>query len=176
VSRRVLVLVLCAATLFINACSDNHKVGAGVDTTKRVGGNLSLGQDTTTAVTQPVFSLPPTHATIKPVATTVPGSRTQSSTQTTQVVQSFQIIAINGDNSSNTQFDPSSLSVYAGTPVHWQNHDTKARSVVEDNGAFRSPLIQPGGEWVFVPRTAGTFNYQDGTRPYAVGSLTVVAQ
>ena len=171
-----LVLAMCAVLVVVSACSDNHKVGAKVDTSKRIGGNLSLGQDTTTVSTQPVFTLPPTRTTLRAAPTTVAGSNTHSNVPTTQPVQSFQIISINGDNSSNTQFDPSSLSVYVGTPVHWQNHDTKDRSIVEDNGAFRSPMIPPGGEWVYVPRTAGTFSYQDGTRPYAVGSLTVVAQ
>lgn len=159
------------------ACSDNHKVGAGVDTTKHVGGNLSLGaEESTTTTPVPVFTIPAAPRTTLRAVVTSPPSRTGSSTPVTQAVQSYQIITINSDNSSETQFSPSSLSVYAGTPVHWQNHDTKARSVVEDNGAFRSPSIPPGGEWVYTPTAPGTYNYQDGTRPYAVGSLTVVAR
>jgi plastocyanin len=170
VTRRFLVFSVLVVVLV--ACSDNHKVGTGVNTSNRKGGNLAIGAETTTTgapvFTLPTTTLPPTTRPRVVVATTAPRPAT------TVPVQSFQIITINSDNSTQTQFSPSSLTVYVGTPVHWQNHDTKVRSVVADDGSFRSPDIPPGGEWVYVANTPGTFNYQDGTRPYAVGSLTVV--
>jgi hypothetical protein len=47
------------------------------------------------------------------------------------------------------------------------------RSVEDSAGAFRSPTIPPGGSWDYKANTAGTYNYSDGTRPYAVGQLVV---
>jgi hypothetical protein len=60
--------------------------------------------------------------------------------------------------------------------VRFQNNDTVARSVVSNDNKFRSPSIPPGGSWVLTLPTPGTYNYQDGTRPYAVGSIRVVAR
>jgi hypothetical protein len=172
--RSVAAALLVAAAV-VGGCSNGSKVGAGVDTTKHTGGNLSLGQDTTTTgapgFTIPAQTAPPTtHARV----TTPP--TTPRTTPTTAAPGTYLVITINGDNASFTQFSPARVSAYVGTPVHWQNHDTKPRSVVESNGAFRSPLIPPGGEWVYVPPAPGDFNYVDGTRPYAVGELQVLAR
>jgi plastocyanin len=173
VIRRVAAFLL---VVFVGAaCSNGSKVGSGVDTTKHTGGNLSLGQDTTTSqatrFTIPVPTAPPTtHVRVTTAPTTPPTAPTTAAPGT------YQVITINSDNASFTQFSPARVSVYVGTPVHWQNHDTKPRSVVDSNGAFRSPLIPSGGEWVYSPAAAGDFNYVDGTRPYAVGELLVLAR
>lgn len=84
------------------------------------------------------------------------------------------VIKIQSDNApGGSQFEPRLARVQRGAVVRWQNTDSKPRSVEADNGAFRSPSIPPGGSWDYNATAPGSFNYHDGTRPYAVGSLEV---
>jgi hypothetical protein len=50
------------------------------------------------------------------------------------------------------------------------------RSVVANDGTFRSPDIPPGGTFLYQATKAGSYQYQDGTRPYANGFVRVVAR
>jgi plastocyanin len=84
-------------------------------------------------------------------------------------------VTIAGDNTGQPQFNPSPVRVYTGTIVVFTNTDTVTRSVVADHGAFSSGPIPPGKSWNYTAATAGTFDYHDGTRPYAVGTVQVVA-
>ena len=162
--KRVLAALVVALTLA--ACGGDSKVGddallnvkdqipkdrLGAATTTTAGpsttaGSANLGIRNTT--TRP------------PVATTIPEI----------------VIAINGDRSGGTQFEPNNATVYPNFVVRWNNKDTVARSVVFDDGTKRSPSIPPGGSWSTTFAKPGTYTYQDGTRPYAVGSVTVVAR
>ena len=126
-------------------------VGGPATTAAGGGGHLGIGGATTTAAPR--------------VATTQPP----------QQQQSFEI-DINGDNAGTTQFDPSAARVFAGTTVRFVNKDTVTRSVESDSGAFASGSIAPGASWSYKAGSAGQFNYHDGTRPYAVGSLEVVSK
>jgi hypothetical protein len=47
--------------------------------------------------------------------------------------------------------------------------------VVSDSGTFNSGPIAPGGTWSYSVGPAGTYNYHDGTRPYAVASFQAVS-
>ena len=47
------------------------------------------------------------------------------------------------------------------------------RYVLSPNGSFRSPDLQPGQEWTYLPNKVGTFELKDGTRPYVNGTLQV---
>jgi plastocyanin len=82
-------------------------------------------------------------------------------------------IKIQGDT-QGSQFEPRLGQVRTGTTVKWVNVDSQARSVEADNGAFRSPSIPPGGSYELRAPAPGTYNYHDGTRPYAVAQLQVV--
>lgn len=180
-SRALAVLALTGFAVIGAACSNAKTVGAGVNTANKDGKSLAFGQETTTSTTLLQLTLPPapSSSTTRPRVTSAPAvpPTTVKRVTTTVAVQSFQIVTINGDNSAQTQFSPSSLAVYVGTPVHFQNHDAKPRSVVSNDGrSFRSPPIPPGGEWVYNASAPGQFPYQDGTRPYAVGTLTVQAR
>jgi hypothetical protein len=44
---------------------------------------------------------------------------------------------------------------------------------VSDAGVFDSGPIAPGATWDWVAQGAGDYNYSDGTRPYAVGTIQV---
>jgi hypothetical protein len=37
-------------------------------------------------------------------------------------------------------------------------------------------MLQPGGTFRYAASTAGNFPYTDGTRPYAVGTIEVIAR
>lgn len=171
-TRALCIVALPLVAVAVVACSGGGTVGSGVNTANKNGNSLAFGATSTTST---ILQLTlPKAPTTRPRATVPPPPTTRPRPITTQPPQAFQIVSINGDNSKNTQFSPSNLAVYVGTPVHFQNHDTKPRSVVSNDGtSFRSPTIPPGGEWVYLAQTVGQFPYQDGTRPYAIGTLTV---
>lgn len=169
--RAILVILLAVVALGVSACSDESSVGSGVNTENLgEGGRDGAFRDTTTTAA-PTTTAPPTTqppATTRPVATTKPPS-------TTQPVQQVALtIGIYSDTSGKNQFEPRQAGVQRGATVRWQNFDDKPRSVEESVGAFKSPLIPPGGTWDYKANTPGKFNYSDGTRPYAVGELNVV--
>lgn len=172
--RFILLAVIAVLVTGLGACSDSSKVGEGVDDSPLgKGGEPKSGaiRDTTTTAA-PVTTAPPT---TKPPATTAkPVTTTAKPVATTQAAQIALTIGIYSDTSGKNQFEPRQAGVQRGSTVRWQNFDSTARSVEDSNGAFKSPLIPPGGTWDFKASTAGKFNYSDGTRPYAVGELNVV--
>jgi plastocyanin len=85
-------------------------------------------------------------------------------------------IEIFSDTSGQPQFKPPAARVYVGTIITFTNRDSVPRSVVSDNGTFDSHPIGPGGTWSYTASAVGTFNYHDGTRPYAVAYFQVVSQ
>ncbi len=169
---RLLALLVALAVVTI-ACGDDAEVGEDVQTEGGGGGNLSIGEETTTteapAITVPTTQAPPS-TTAKPTTTTT--ARPAPTTTAAPRDTGFPI-SINGDNSEKPQFDPPAAAVAVGTVVRFVNEDTAVRSVVAQNGAFRSPDIPPGGSWSYKATQPGEYNYQDGTRPYAVGRLEV---
>jgi plastocyanin len=105
--------------------------------------------------------------TAKATATTVPP------TTATTAPQATLEIAIRSD-SAESKFDPENAAVYVGSIVRWVNKDSVARSIQADGGQFRSPMIPPGGKFEYKATKEGTYNYTDGTRPYAIGILQVL--
>jgi plastocyanin len=164
-------LVLCAGSLLLGCGGDkvgsndllkfNDKVGGGLgqiaaSPSPKVaqGGTASAPvQNTATNHPQPVQSKPP------PPPTT----------------NKFNIDINPDTGTSESQFNPTPAAVRVGTVVVWHNKDSVARSVVADKGAFNSGSIPPGGSYSYTAGTAGTYDYSDGTRPYAVGQLQVKA-
>lgn len=98
-------------------------------------------------------------------------------TQPSPVAAKFTI-SIYGDTSATPGFYPPAARVVHGTIVVFTNKDSHPRSVVTDSGdpaSFSSPMIPPGGSWQWTAGATGTYNYHDGTRPYAVAQFQVVA-
>jgi plastocyanin len=185
--RRSLVPVLIALVLLLAVgCGGEKKVGSAALLKGADGkGGLRLGETTTTRAPRPGSGTRSqasgAKAGIGATTTTTQAPQTQETTTTTRQATTtttqrqaavFQI-SIKGDTGGSA-FDPSVARVFEGTTVRFVNRDTKARSIVADNSAFDSGSIPPGDswEWTAVP---GQYNYHDGTRPYAVGSLEVVA-
>ncbi|GAC1528579.1 MAG: hypothetical protein NVS3B12_00740 [Acidimicrobiales bacterium] len=177
-------MALSASILVLAACGGSNKVGdkallnikqkagGGFDpaatTTSTLLGRLSVASTTTAA---PQATQPP-HATVttRPVVTTSTVSPAQQKAITAS-------IKINADNSTS-QFSPSLQSAYPGTPVQWVNTDVKPRSVVSDDGTtFNSGPIAPGASFTWTASGAPRrINYHDGTRPYAVAAINLVAR
>jgi plastocyanin len=171
-TRRLAVLAALMA-MAVAACGSNNKVGTGVKGLN-VGDAAKRAAIEATSTTAPPTTVANRGALgIGATTTTAAKAATTTSPPTTQAIPTFEI-AINGDSGSTSQFDPSSVRVYKGTIIRWTNKDKVARSIEADAGAFSSGPIQPGASYTYKTTTPGSFNYHDGTRPYAVASLEVL--
>ena len=159
------------ALTVLAACSSDSKVGD--DSLLNVKDEVAkqrLGERTTTTAAAVTTTAPGAKVGLGAAPTTA-----KPQTATTTAAAKEYVITINGDRSgAASQFDPNNATVYVNYPVRFQNNDTAARSVVSNDNKFRSPSIPPGGSWTLTLPTPGQYNYQDGTRPYAVGSIRVV--
>ena len=161
-TTKAIVLVL-ALVLLAGACSSKKDVGSDslLKGTDNKQGDTRLGETTTTTAPK---GQPTTTA--KPTATTAP--------PTTQAAAPAVEVTINSDTTAGGQFQPRVVQVPAGSIVRFINKDSAARSVVSDDGVFNSGDIAPGRTWDWTAGGAGTYNYSDGSRPYAVGTIDVV--
>ena len=109
---------------------------------------------------------------VLPVKTTVAPRPTRSAPA--QVLR----IDINSDDTTSTQLNPAAATVYKGTIITWTNKDAQPRGVISSDGgkAFKSPLIAPGKSWSWTSSTVGNIAYEDSTRPYVTGTVTVRAR
>jgi plastocyanin len=158
-------VALFAVVALAAACGGKEDVGDESLLEGTEGGTEStrLGETTTTTTAAPSDDTTDTTA---PTATTSP--------PTTAAVAPSVEISINSDTTTGGQFQPRVAQVPSGAVVRFVNKDSVERSVVADSGAFESGAIAPGATWDWTAGGAGTYNYSDGTRPYAVGSIEVV--
>jgi plastocyanin len=166
--QRLVPVAIAAALALSGACSNSTKVGSGLhvnDATPTSACRLGECTTTTTPPTSAPRAVATTQTTARPVTTT-----TRPVTTTTRSV--VYVVKIYPD-SAGQQFQPRVATFKAGTVVRWTNTDSVPRSVEGDNGEFTSPSLAPGASFEWTPRAAGTINYHDGTRPYAVGTLDV---
>jgi plastocyanin len=70
-------------------------------------------------------------------------------------------------------FSPKSVTVTEGDTVTWVNKDNITHQVLENRGAFVSPILKPGQTFSFTFRAAGTYNYKDELHPKLTGTVTV---
>lgn len=155
------VLALLISTAVLVACSDSSEVGKGLDDVKDGTVGTRIGETTTTTA-------PPSTTT-----TTVKGATTTAKTGTTKPQQVSADIKI---QLNDPYFVQKVQAVVQGALVRWTNTDTTARSVVFDDNSYDSGPIAPGAHKDYVATRAGQFEYTDGTRPYAKGTLQVQAR
>ncbi|MDQ3106969.1 MAG: hypothetical protein M3Q68_04110 [Actinomycetota bacterium] len=182
--------LVAVAVLLFSACGEDNKVGESIDLgIKSEVEQERLGARTTTTAPAQTTAPPQQQqqqkaavgATTAPpttkAPTTVPPTVPPTAPPTTAAPERIAIeISINGDSSGTTQFEPSQTRVFVGSLVKWTNGDSVARSVEADNGSFKSGMLEPGQSFTYRAANAGRFNYTDGTRPYAVGALEVIAR
>lgn len=170
--RLRIAVALVAVALLAAGCGKSNKVGDDSLVNFKDQANARLGSTTTT--TAPPATTSTTAAQNK--AGIQNTTTTTAKATTTTAVQAAIEITINGDQAGSGQFDPPVARVSLNSTVKWTNRDTVPRSVEADTGKFVSPSIPPGQSWTYKATAAGKFNYHDGTRPYAVASLEVVAR
>ena len=110
------------------------------------------------AATAPTTAAPTTAppTTQKPTATTAP-----------------QIIEVTINVSG---FSPQNVRVFTNQTVRFTNKDSEARSVQASDNSFSSGDIAPGGTWNFSTGKPGRYDIVDGTRPFVVGVIEVLAR
>ena len=161
-----LMVVAAVLALVLAGCSDDRGYGSEDLTDFKEKPQTDLGAPSTTQAAAPAAAPPVTQPESRPTTT-----RPAPTTTTKPAAQGYPI-KIQPDQ-AGTQFEPRVAQVFAGTPVTWTNTDSVPRSVEFADGSYSSGPIPPGGSATFTASRAGEFNYSDGTRPYAVGTLRV---
>ena len=168
-ASRLLVVATAVLGLLLAGCGEGSQVGSE-DLLRNTDGSGGTRLGDTT--------IPPTTASTAPPAEDPGGTTTTAkpapTTTARPAAQAYQI-KIQPDQ-AGTQFEPRVAQVFSGTPVTWTNTDSVPRSVEFSDQSYTSGPIAPGGSATFTPNRAGEFNYSDGTRPYAVGTLKVQAR
>jgi plastocyanin len=76
-------------------------------------------------------------------------------------------------NIYSTGFSPKSATITEGDTVTWVNRDSATHQVLDDKGAFVTPILKKGQSYSFTFRAAGTYHYKDELHPKLTGTLTV---
>lgn len=163
-----LVVPMLATLLALASCGSSTKVGDESQLNFKDQANSRLGERSPSPSLAAKTGAPPDQK--QAVGSPTPNAK--PSQQATQ--QAAITVAINSD-SAGSAFDPSAVRVSKGSKVTWVNKDSVARSVEADDGHFNSGNLNPGASFTYVAGQLGKFNYHDGSRPYAIGSIEVVA-
>src|SRR5450759_2913612 len=70
-------------------------------------------------------------------------------------------------------FNPSSITVAAGTTITWTNKDAVTHTVTSKTNAFDSGSLSTGSTFSFTFATAGTYSYYCKVHPSMVATVTV---
>ena len=73
----------------------------------------------------------------------------------------------------NMAFNPSTITVAAGTTITWTNKDAVIHNVTSNTGLFSSGSISTGGTFSYTFSTSGTFSYYCTIHPSMTASVTV---
>jgi plastocyanin len=75
----------------------------------------------------------------------------------------------------NFTFNQPALTVHPGTTVTWVNDDDIPHTVVAQNLAFRSKVLDTGDRFSFTFAKAGQFSYFCSLHPHMTGKVIVKA-
>ena len=73
----------------------------------------------------------------------------------------------------NFSFTPSTLSVPAGTQVHWVNQDDIPHTVVSQDKAFKSKALDTDDQFSFTFGKPGTYKYFCSLHPKMTATIIV---
>ncbi|HXK37982.1 MAG TPA: cupredoxin family copper-binding protein [Candidatus Paceibacterota bacterium] len=72
------------------------------------------------------------------------------------------------------KFEPSPLTIKAGTKVTWTNNDTVPHTVTSDAGTvLNSPRLAPGEKFSYTFSAAGSYDYHCTVHPMMKGGVVV---
>ena len=162
---------------FAASCGGSNKVGTGIDINSLNAKANRLGQlNLPKASGQGGFVGAPTQGKQQ----TSSGSSQAAANQAAAAQQAAHAKQVEAAavafRITSSGYDPYYIRVYKGGSIKVTNVDAQARSVTADRGEFDSGSIAPGQTWVYVTNTVGKFNFHDGTRPFVVGTLEVLAR
>lgn len=78
-------------------------------------------------------------------------------------------------NISSFAFAPVTVTVPAGATVTWTNLDEEPHTVAADDGSFRSPAMDTGGQFRFTFKAAGSHTYLCSIHPFMRGTVVVTS-
>lgn len=172
--KRMILLFLALMVAFLG-CSGEKKVGSAIDVEKLNERAERLGR----------LDLPEEE---EGGSAGFVGEREQEAQEQAQQQQQRQSAAEEAEvqrlreassvafNITKSGFDPYYIRVFQGGVISVTNRDSQPRSVVADRGEFDSGSITPGQTWTYDANRVGKFNFHDGTRPFVVGTLEVLAE
>ncbi len=103
--------------------------------------------------------------------TSVSASLTQNASAATQAIQQMKMSA--SVTIKDYAYDPSTITVPAGTSIIWTNLDTVPHTVTGTNGKFDSGILGPGKKFNYTFSDPGTYNYYCTIHPYMKGQVVV---
>ena len=105
------------------------------------------------------------------------GSSTTTPAPTQAVSGPTKTVMITTDSSGNFAFNPTSLTIAAGTTVVWKNTTSIAHTVTSDDqktfNSGDSTPVSSGTTFSFTFKTAGTFAYHCDFHPYMKATIIV---
>lgn len=84
-----------------------------------------------------------------------------------------QVTIVQPSDAMSLKYDPSSLTVTAGSTVTWVNSGSTSVTVTSPDGLFDSETIAAGGSFSYTFDTPGTFRYFCVPYPHMKGVISV---
>jgi plastocyanin len=85
-----------------------------------------------------------------------------------------QISITQQNDTMSLRYDPSSLSVSAGSTITWTNNGATSITITSPDGLFDSDSVSPGNSFSHTFDTPGTYRYFCVPFPHMKGIITVV--
>jgi plastocyanin len=92
--------------------------------------------------------------------------------QNTSAAAAVQQMAV-GVSIKDFAYDPSTITVPAGTTVIWTNLDTVPHTVTSTTGKFDSGILGPGRQFNYIFNDLGTYDYYCTIHTYMKGQVVV---
>jgi plastocyanin len=84
-----------------------------------------------------------------------------------------QITITQPGDTMSLRYDPSSMTVSAGTTVTWNNSGSTAITITSPDGLFDSDSVAPGNSFSYTFDTPGSYRYFCVPFPHMKGVITV---
>ncbi len=126
------------------------------------------------ATSTPVPAAPTaTPAPVAPTSTSVPG--VQPTATNTPVPPTPTVLPGAGQVSiRDLQFNPATITIYAGQTVTWTNNDQAPHTVNADDNSWYSNLLNRGDSYSHTFATPGTYTYHCAIHTYMHGTVIVI--